>query len=91
MIRSGSLAIVKMKSANAGPKAMNEHPKNSMVVILAEYSSQVRKTSPSEKYLPHYLNIKIVSTWIGIHIIKIRQSQDTIWSYIMGSPVFQNK
>ena len=34
MTLSGSLAIVKMKRAMGGPKAMKPHPKNSMIVIL---------------------------------------------------------
>ena len=33
MTRNGSLAIVKMNRANAGPKAMKEHPKNTAAVI----------------------------------------------------------
>lgn len=33
--RSGSLAIVNIKRANAGPNAINAHPKNTATVIAS--------------------------------------------------------
>lgn len=48
MTRRGSLAMVKMKRANAGPKAMKAHPKNTATVIII-YGSSTQDRESEDK------------------------------------------
>jgi len=40
IIFTGSFAMVRMKSANGGPKERKVHPKNSITVIVSTVSSE---------------------------------------------------